>query len=112
MLLIAYIGLVLSLVWAFTSIYEFIRPSSSAKASMTKCMLRFGLEAHFELMICAFITQSNPSEAGSKYWILSMTFIVMSFVAMLILAYHTYSTARVIESDTLHFEDNESPTKV
>lgn len=94
MLLIACAALLLTLVWAFTTILDRLRPSASstkAKASLNNCMVRFALEAHFELMICAFITLSNPGEAGSIYWLISLASVIASAIIIVVLVYRTFT---------------------
>jgi len=66
-LVIVSVALVLILVWLFVVIFERLRricnPKStkSAEISMSNFLVRFLLEAHFELMICAFISLTSSS---------------------------------------------------
>ena len=94
MFLIACAALLLTLVWAFTTILDRLRPSASstmAKASLNNCMVRFALEAHLELMICAFITLSNTREAGSIYWLISLASVIASTITIVVLVYRTFN---------------------
>ena len=91
MLLIACAALLLTLVWVFTKILDRLRPlSASRRKTMTNFMARFALEAHFELMICAFITLSNPGATGSIYWLISLASIIASTITIAVLIHHTF----------------------
>ena len=99
-LLIACAALVLAFVWLFVTVTERLMRlcrlsraagRSSAEASMSNCMVRFLMEAHFELMICAFITLSNVDKAGSIYWLLSLAYLILSFTAIISLASRLYT---------------------
>jgi hypothetical protein len=52
---------------------------------MKNCMVRFALEAHFELMICSFITLSNTDATGSSWWLVSLASVVVSVGAVVAL---------------------------
>lgn len=92
MLIIACVALVFALVWLFITIFGKLRrtcqpqSSSTAEASMSNCLKRIALEAHFELMICSFITMSNPDQAGSVWWIVSLACLIGSAIAIVVLA--------------------------
>mmetsp|Transcript_18024 Transcript_18024/g.22571 ORF Transcript_18024/g.22571 Transcript_18024/m.22571 type:complete len:275 (-) Transcript_18024:1061-1885(-) len=83
-------ALALTLVWLLVSACERILTlccrskarKLRGKARMTNVVVRFLLEVHFELMICALITLSNLSEAGSIWWLISLAAIVASGAAM------------------------------
>ena len=42
-------------------------------------------------MICAFITLSNPGEAGSIYWLISLASVIASTITIVVLVYRTFT---------------------
>ena len=92
MLLIASAALILSLAWVISHIVQRLRSSGStqsARASKSDYLVRFALEAHFELMVCSLITVSNPGQVGSIYWFISLASLLGTVIALAILAQRT-----------------------
>ena len=117
MLLIACAALLLTLVWAFTKILDHLRPlSASRRKTMTNFMARFALEAHFELMICAFITLSNPGATGSIYWLISLASIIASTITIAVLVHHTFKiehlSDKISSSSKAVVDGQQTTTKV
>ena len=83
MLLIGCAALVIVLVWLFVTLFERmlnlcnIAKSHKGEITMSNIFIRFLMESYLEMMICALITLSNPTEAGE-------TLIMYSIPALLI----------------------------
>lgn len=79
--------------WLFVAIAEKLRSCickpesvrSKSEVSLNNALVRLLLEAYFEVMICAFITLSSPSAAGSIQWLLSLVCALLSLAVFITL---------------------------
>ena len=85
MLVIAFAAVLLGLIWLFIHLISYIRPRSTnltAKDLANNILARFALEAHFETMICAFITLSSIDAVGTTWWFLSFAFMSINAIVI------------------------------
>ena len=95
MLIIGVIAAGITLVWLLTAVIEALTnkcgrgqqsPATRTKESlMNNFAVRFALEVYFELMICAMITLSSPSEAGTAWTFFSLGCLMFAGVSTLAL---------------------------
>ena len=95
MLIIGVIAAGIALVWLLTAVIEALTnkcgrgqqsPATRTKESlMNNFAVRFALEVYFELMICAMITLSSPSEAGIAWTFFSLGCLMFAGVSTLAL---------------------------
>ena len=96
-LVIACCAAILAIVWLAVATFEKLQKicasEEEARTSPTKSELlcnvavRFFAEVYFELMICAFITLSSPTAAGSTEWLVSLACALSGLTALLALTY-------------------------
>ena len=85
MLFIACAAVLLGFIWLFIHLISYIRPRSTnltAKDLANNILARFALEAHFETMICAFITLSSIDAVGTTWWFLSLAFMSINAIVI------------------------------
>jgi len=91
LLLLASGAALIAFVWLMVAVGEKLRSCCSkkeaarpmqAEVSLNNVMVRFLLEAYFEVMLCAFITLSSPSAAGTAKWLVSLLCVLAGFAAM------------------------------
>ena len=80
----------MALVWLFVAVFGLT--GANTKKSVSYCLTKFALAAHFELMISSFITLSNVEKAGSIWWFVSLASVTASVIAITILAHRAMKT--------------------
>lgn len=89
-LLVISAAAVIAFVWLIVAVGEKLRNfcvkeesrHTRFEVTLNNFVVRFLLEVYFELMICAFITISSPSSAGSTWWLISLACILVSLATM------------------------------
>jgi hypothetical protein len=100
MLLIGCSALVLVLAYLFVTLFERMlnmcnmTKSNKCENTMSNIFVRFLMEAYLEMMICAFITLSNPGEAGETLILYSIPAVLISSAIMVTLAYQALSQGK------------------
>ena len=92
LIIIICIGAAIAMIWLFTAVIRVCRAkvlgadsSASSETFMNNVMVRFGLEALFELMICAMLTVSSPEASGAALWVSGLAILVVSGLALVAL---------------------------
>ena len=92
MLIFVFSTITITLIYMITAtISHFIKSDlcKKAKHMMMNFVKRFVLFMFLELMICSFITLSDPAKVASIWWLVSLASIAGSVVTISFLLYRT-----------------------
>ena len=101
-LLVVILGIFIASIWLIAIMVSRCKRNTLGSTMMSNCMVRFLLEAHLELTLCAAIAVSNADDATiGSYWILGLMTIL--FIATM--GFFTYRILKPAKNVFNHDSD-------